>query len=142
MNHLENSKTVVGDPCTSATTTATLTLDTYGYDYASVDVVVDKSAVAGHTDASILSVLRLQQYDNTASTAAVYSVSLPDKSNAVTAKASVVRLDLDLRGKQRYIRVDATPSTTLRTNIVARLGKGKEGPYTADLKNVLSAFSG
>jgi hypothetical protein len=142
VNHLENSKTLVGDPCTSATTTATLTLDTLGYDYASIDVVVDKSAVAAHTDASILSVLRLQQYDSTASTAAVYSVSLPAKSNAVTNQPSVVRLDVDLRGKQRYLRVDATPSTTLRTNIVARLGKGEAGPDTAAKKNVLSAFSG
>jgi hypothetical protein len=40
------------------------------------------------------------------------------------------------------LKVDATPSTTLNTNIVARLGKGVEGPDNAAKKNVLSAFSG
>ena len=142
MNHLENSKTVVGDPCTSAATTATLTLDTLGYDYASVEVIVDKSSVAAHTSASILSVLTLSQGDSTAAGASVYTVAVPAASVAVTNQASVVRLDVDCRGKGRYLKVDATPATTLTTNIVARLGKGSNGPDTAAEKNVLSAFSG
>ena len=39
MNSLEATKTVVGTPCTSATTTATLTLDTLGFGLASVEVL-------------------------------------------------------------------------------------------------------
>ena len=142
MNYLENSKTVVGDPCTSAATTATLTLDTLGYDYASIEVVVAKSATAANTSASILNVLTLSQGDSTTAGSSVYTVAVPAASAAVTSQASVVRLDVDCRGKGRYLKIDATPATVLTTNIVARLGKGSNGPDTASEKNVLSAFSG
>ena len=143
MNHLEATKTVVGTPCTSATTTATLTLDTLGYDYASIDVIVDKSATAANTAASILSVLTLGQGDTTSAvTTAVYTVAVPSASVAVTAQPSVVRLDVDCRGKSRYLKVDATPATVLTTNIVARLGKGEIGPESASAKGALSKYSG
>ena len=142
MNYLENSKTVVGDPCTSAATTATLTLDTLGYDYASIEVVVAKSATPANTSASILNVLTLSQGDSTTAGSSVYTVAVPAASVAVTNQASVVRLDVDCRGKGRYLKIDATPATVLTTNIVARLGKGSNGPDTASEKNVLSAFSG
>ena len=142
MNYLENSKTVVGDPCTSAATTATLTLDTLGYDYASIEVVVAKSATPANTSASILNVLTLSQGDSTAAGSSVYTVAVPAASVAVTNQASVIRLDVDCRGKGRYLKIDATPATVLTTNIVARLGKGSNGPDTASEKNVLSAFSG
>ena len=142
MNYLENSKTVVGDPCTSAATTATLTLDTLGYDYASIEVVVAKSATPANTSASILNVLTLSQGDSTTAGSSVYTVAVPAASVAVTNQASVVRLDVDCRGKGRYLKIDATPATVLVTNIVARLGKGSNGPDTASEKNVLSAFSG
>jgi hypothetical protein len=142
VNYLENSKTVVGDPCTSAATTATLTLDTLGYDYASIEVIVAKSATLANTSASILNVLTLSQGDSTTAGSSVYTVAVPAASVAVTSQASVVRLDVDCRGKGRYLKIDATPATVLTTNIVARLGNGFNGPDTASEKNVLSAFSG
>jgi len=143
VNHLEATKTVVGTPCTSAATTATLTLDTLGYDYASIEVIVDKSSTAGHTANSILNVLSLKQGDVSNSvTTDVYTVSVPAASVAVTNQASVVRLDVDCRGKARYLKVDATPAVTLNTNIVARLGKGEKGADTAAEKGALSKFSG
>lgn len=142
MNFLESSKTVVGSVVTAANGTATLTLDTMGYAYASVDVVVGLSAIAAHTASSVLSVLTLTQGDTTAATASVYTVSVPAASVAVTSRASVVRLDVDLRGKSRFLKINATPSTTLPTTIVARLGKGEVGPETAADKGVLSKFSG
>ena len=142
MNHLEATKTVVGTPCTSAAVTATLTLDTLGYDYASIEVIVDKSSTAGHTANSILNVLTLTQGDTTAAGSSVYTVAVPAASVAVTNQASVVRLDVDCRGKSRYLKVDATPAVTLDTNIVARLGKGEVGPESASAKGVLAKYSG
>ena len=142
MNHLEATKTVVGTPCTSAAVTATLTLDTLGYDYASIEVIVDKSSTAGHTANSILNVLTLTQGDTTAAGSSVYTVAVPAASVAVTNQASVVRLDVDCRGKGRYLKVDATPAVTLDTNIVARLGKGEAGPESASAKGVLEKYSG
>jgi hypothetical protein len=143
VNHLEATKTVVGTPCTSAAVTATLTLDTLGYDYASIEVIVDKSSTAGHTANSILNVLSLKQGDVSNSvTTDVYTVSVPAASVAVTNQASVVRLDVDCRGKGRYLKVDATPAVTLNTNIVARLGKGEKGADSAAEKGALAKYSG
>jgi hypothetical protein len=142
VNHLEATKTVVGSTVTSAAGTATLTIDTLGYDYASVDVVVAVSATPANTSASILNVLTLSQGDTNTAGSSVYTVAAPDASVAVTAQPSVVRLDVDCRGKGRYLKVDATPATSLPTTIVARLGKGEKGPESAADKGVLAKYSG
>ena len=142
MNALEYTKTVVGTTVTSAAGTATLTIDTLGYAYASVDVLVATSSTPANTSASILNVLTLTQGDTTTAGASVYTVAVPAASVAVTAQPSVVRLDVDLRGKSRYLKVDATPATSLATTIVARLGKGQEGPESAFAKGVLAKYAG
>ena len=142
MNSLEATKTVVGTPCTSAATTATLTLDTLGFGLASVEVIVDKSSTAGHTAASILNVLKCVHYDSTAATSATFTVTLPAASVAVTNQASVVRFDVSMAGKGRYLKVDATPAASLNTNIVARLGNGEDAPSTDSQKNVLGSYAG
>lgn len=142
MNFLEATKTVVGTPCTSAATTATLTLDTLGWSYASVEVIVDKSSTASHTAASILNVLTLTTGDTTTAGSAVYTVAAPAASVAVTSQASIIRLDVDMRGKGRYLKIDATPAASLNTNIVARLARGEIGPDTTTEMGVLAKYSG
>lgn len=142
MNFLENSRTVVGTTVTSAAGTATLTIDRLGYDYASIDVIVAVSATPANTSASILNVLTLSGGDTTTAGTSIYTVAAPAASAAVTAQPSVVRFDIDLRGKGRYVKVDATPATSLATTIVARLGKGEVGPETASAKGVLAKYSG
>jgi len=84
---------------------------------------------------------RTRRPANTAGTS-VYTVAVPAASVAVTAQPSVVRLDVDCRGKGRYLKVDATPATSLPTTIVARLGKGEKGPESAADKGVLAKYSG
>lgn len=142
MNHLEATKTVVGTFCATSATTATLTLDTLGFRHASIDVIVAKSSTAGHTAASILNVLTLTQGDTTAAADSVYTVAVPAASVAVTNEPSVVRLDVDLRGKKRYVKVEATPAAALTTEIVARLSKAEIGPSNASGKGALSAYAG
>ena len=142
MNFLESTKTVVGSTVTSAAGTATLTVDTLGYAYASVDVLVATSATPANTAASILNVLTLSQGDTNTAGSSVYTVAAPAASLAVTAQPSVVRLDVDLRGKSRYLKVDATPASSLATTIVCRLGKGEVGPESASAKGALSKYSG
>lgn len=142
MNFLENSKTVVGSSAAGTAGTATLTIDTLGYAYASIDVVVAKSATAAHTAASILNTLTLSQGDTTAAGNTVYSVAVPDASAAVTSQPSVVRFDIDLRGKSRYVKVDASAVGTLATTIVARLGKAEDGVDTTTQMGVLSKYTG
>jgi len=142
MNFLESTKTLVGSTVTSAAGTATLTVDTLGYAYASVDVVVAQSATLANTAASVLNVLTLSQGDTNTAGSSVYTVAVPAASVAVTAQPSVVRLDVDLRGKGRYLKVDATPASSLATTIVCRLGKGAVGPESASAKGALANYSG
>lgn len=142
MNFLESSQTVVGTTVTSAALTATLTIDRLGYDYASIDVIVATSTTPANTSASILNILTLSQGDTTTAGSSVYTVAVPAASVAVTARPSVVRFDVDCRGKGRYLKVDATPATALATTIVARLGRGEVGPETASAKGVLAKYSG
>ena len=142
MNALEATKTVVGDSAAGTAGTATLTIDTLGWGYASIDVIVAKSSTAGHTAASVLNTLTLLQGDTTAATSAVYTVAAPAASVAVTSQASVVRFDVDLNGTKRYLKVDASAVGTLATNIVARLGQGEIGPDTASESGLLAKYAG
>lgn len=142
MNFIENTKTVVGTTVTSAAATATLTIDTLGYAYASVDVIVAVSATPANTSASILNVLSLSGGETTTAGSSIYTVAVPSASAAVTAQPSVVRMDIDLRGRGRYVKVDATPATALATTIVARLSKGEIGPDSASEMGALAKYSG
>ncbi len=142
MNFIENTKTVVGTTVTSAAATATLTIDTLGYAYASVDVIVAVSTTPANTAASILNVLTLSGGETTTAGSSIYTVAAPAASAAVTAQPSVVRLDIDLRGKGRYVKVDATPATALATTIVARLSKGEISPDSASEMGALAKYSG
>lgn len=142
MNFIENTKTVVGTTVTSAAATATLTIDTLGYAYASVDVIVAVSTTPANTAASILNVLSLSGGETTTAGSSIYTVAAPAASAAVTAQPSVVRFDIDLRGKGRYVKVDATPATALATTIVARLSKGEVGPDSASEMGALAKYSG
>ncbi len=142
MNFIENTKTVVGTTVTSAAATATLTIDTLGYAYASVDVIVAVSTTPANTAASILNVLTLSGGETTTAGSSIYTVAAPAASAAVTAQPSVVRFDIDLRGKGRYVKVDATPATALATTIVARLSKGEVGPDSASEMGALAKYSG
>jgi hypothetical protein len=142
VNFIENTKTVVGTTVTSAAATATLTIDTLGYAYASVDVIVAVSTTPANTAASILNVLSLSGGETTTAGSSIYTVAAPAASAAVTAQPSVVRFDIDLRGKGRYVKVDATPATALATTIVARLSKGEVGPDSASEMGALAKYSG
>lgn len=142
MNHLEATKTVVS---TSFGTAATLVIDTLGYDYASVDAIygptVASSAVANtFTLRAGDTVAGLASYTSTYSVAAATAVAT---SVSQTSSSTVVRLDIDLRGKPRYIEVATTvPSTSARAVIVGRLGKGEKGADTAAEKGAAVKFSG
>jgi hypothetical protein len=142
VNFIENTKTVVGTTVTSAAATATLTIDTLGYAYASVDVIVAVSTTPANTAASILNALSLSGGETTTAGSSIYTVAAPAASAAVTAQPSVVRLDIDLRGRGRYVKVDATPATALATTIVARLSKGEVGPDSASEMGALAKYSG
>jgi hypothetical protein len=149
VNHLEATKSVVGhSENLTAAQTHTLTVDTLGYDYVSLDVCQEPWANAGYTSQAAFTVLKLEESDNNSSYSNVtefvgggtggFTIPTP----TATAGDVVVRMDVDCRGKKRYLKLTATPYTTGTVYTVARLGKGNDGPVSASSKNVNATVSG
>jgi hypothetical protein len=137
MNHLESTKTVasIGTADTATDATFSHTIDTLGYDYASVDVVLEANAAS---TSAMAKTLRLQQSDVDAATSYAnitafvgggtggFTIPTTSLSNA----SNVVRFNVDMRGKRRYLRVQATPEASSVVCSVVRLGKGEVGPVS------------
>jgi hypothetical protein len=146
MNRLENTKTVASlsdDITTSAT--HSMEIDTLGFKVASIDVAFEKVAAAG-TSSAVALVLKLQHGDTTSTYADLSgyvggtSFTIPTPAN--TTADTVVRFDVDLRGKRRYLKVLATGNATGSVYSVARLGKPEDGPDTAAEKGAAVAIVG
>lgn len=149
MNHLEATKTVAGhSENLTASQTHTLTVDSLGYEYLSIDVAQEAWGNAGFTSQASFTVLKLAESDDNSTFADVTAFvgggsggfTLPTPSS--TAADVIVRLDSDLRGRKRYLKVTATPYTTGTVYTVARLGKGHAGPVSASEKGVNVTVSG
>ena len=149
MNHLEATKSVVGHTQDlTAAQTHTMTIDTLGYEYVSLDVCQEAWGNAGYTSQAAFTVLKLADSEDNSSYSDVtafvgggtggFTIPTP----TATAGDVVVRMDVDCRGKKRYLKVTATPYTTGTVYTVARLGKGVDGPVSASSKNVNATVSG
>jgi len=149
VNHLENSKSVASAIATGSSVaagTVALTVDTREWDYLSVDAVFSTAAASS----AVASILTLKAADTEATLAdytGTYDVSgvtsAANTSAAQTAGVNVVRFDLDLRGKPRYISFAAAPNDTDASVIlVGRLGKGANGPDNASEAGLLQKYSG
>jgi len=147
MNALEGSKTAAklssGDIATNATHQHAI--DTLGFDYASIDVCFEPVAAAG-TNSSVAIALTLQQGDTTSSytdvTGFVGGTSFTIPTPSDTESTSVVRFNVDMRGKKRYLNVYATPNAASPVVSVARLGKPEETPVAATAAGVDVFVSG
>jgi hypothetical protein len=131
VNHLEGTKTVakVG-VAVAANATHSHEIDTLGADYASIDVVFSAFTA---TTSSYASVLKLQQSNTSGSGQAdVSGFSITAGAGSTTGgTGAVARFNVDLRGKQRYLTVVATPGNAATISTVARLGKQEDMPITA-----------
>lgn len=119
--------------------TCTLTLDTLGFDHASIDVIYGPAA----STSSVSQTLTLRQDDASngsfADTVSGFTGDLKPAIYAgqtVTDTMTVSRLEIDCRGKKRYLRVQASPNTDTVIVVAARLSKAEEGPYDATTKGV------
>lgn len=149
MNHLEATKSVVGHTENlTAAQTHTLVIDRLGYEYVSLDVGQEPWTNAGYTSQAAFTVLKLSESDDNSSYSDVtafvgggtggFTIPTP----TATAGDVVVRMDVDCRGRKRYLKVTATPYTTGTVYTVARLGKGNDGPVSASAKGVNATVSG
>lgn len=149
MNHLEATKSVVGHTENlTAAQTHTLVIDRLGYEYVSLVVGQEAWGNAGFTSQASFTVLKLSESDDNSSYSDVTAFvgggtggfTLPTPT--ATAGDVVVRMDVDCRGKKRYLKLTATPYTTGTVYTVARLGKGNDGPVSASQKGVNVTVSG
>jgi len=131
VNHLEGTKTVAKVSVAVATSgTHSHEIDTYGADYASIDVVFSTFTAA---TTSYASVLKLQQSNTSGSGQAdVSGFTITAGAGATTGSTgAVARFNVDMRGKSRYLTVVATPGNASTIATVARLGKQEDMPITA-----------
>lgn len=148
MIHSQNHR-VVGDVPTAAigaTATATLTIDTLGYDHASI--VVLRAANASTVFANAI---RVEESDESSAnysnvTALVGGgtggFSIPAIAASATGSASILKLDVDTKAKKRYLKVSYTPGASATVAIVANLGRGEVSPETNAQAGVIGRVVG
>jgi hypothetical protein len=134
MIHAQNDKVVSALPAgvTASNETATLTIDTVGYDHASIAVMRASNAAT-----TFASVLKVEESDDNASYANVTALvgggtggfTIPAVS--ATGSVSVVKLDVDTKARKRYLKVSMTPSTAVNVAMSARLSRAEVAPATA-----------
>ena len=145
MKQHENDKVVAAVPAsvTGSSETATLTIDTLGYDHASVTVLR-----AANANTVFASVLRVQESDDNTAYSNVTALvgggtggfTIP--TVPVTTAASVVKMDIDTRSKKRYLRVSVTPTTAVNVAISARLAKAGVTPTNASEAGAVAWVTG
>lgn len=130
MIHAQNHKVVASVPASVGTSAVTLTIDTLGYDHASVEVLR-----ASNASTVFASVLKVEHSDDNSSYSDVSGLvggtdfTIPAVSD--TSAVSVVKLDVDTKAKKRYLKVTATPAVSVNTVVAARLSRGEVAPVTA-----------
>lgn len=148
MNHLEGTKTSarISPNMSSSTAVHTHEIDTYGSEYASIDVVVNHFTAS---IASYASTLKLQQSDVSGSgqtDLTGFTVTAgAGRTTGNGLNGGACRLNVDLRGKKRYLTVVYSPPGTgplVTVATVARLGKMQDMPTTAASAGVDNFVSG
>ena len=137
MSNMQSKQVIPFVPVsTAASATTTGNIDTLGFDYATIDVILD---TASATTAVIA--LKLSECDTT-----VVS-SFADVSGAVGGTDFTLpvgpaatgtwgmKFNVDLRARKRYLKLTITPGTTAIVAAVANLTKG-DGPVNTTSANV------
>jgi len=129
MIHAQMEKVVAAVPTAVGSSAVTLTIDSLGYDYASVTVLR-----ASNASTVFASVLKIEESDDNSSFSNVTGLvggtdfTIPVVSD--TASAAIVKLDVDTKARKRYLKVTATPAVSVNTVVSARLSRG-DVPTTA-----------
>lgn len=145
MIHAQNHKVVAELPTAAvgSTATATLTIDTIGYDHASVTVLR-----ASNASTVFANVVKVEESDDNSSYSNVTALvgggtggfSIPAVSN--TSSAAILKFDIDTRAKKRYLKVSYTPGATATVAMVARLGRAEESPVSNSDAGVIGRVVG
>ena len=140
MNHLEATKTVVKIASVAVDGGSfSHEIDTYGADYVSVDVCYSTFTATSSAYATSLKV----QHSDTAGSGQqdVPGLTVTPVAGRTTGN-HVCRLNVDMRGKKRYLTVVGNPAKPATVASVARLGKVEDEPYDATSAGVSNYVSG
>lgn len=127
------ARTLVLAPITAATTARTASLDTQGAEYVSIVVTIGAQANTNATPVA----LNLKENDDNSTTWSTFSSSFSTTVTNTTAKVAV--LNVDMKGRKRYLQLSITPDTTTNgavlSTAVASLDKSYRGASsgTADV---------
>lgn len=142
-------KTVIAIIPISKTNGATATgeaIDTVGYDFAAISVFAHTADVVSNT----LSVLKIEEGDTTSSyatfTGAVQTTDYTVGTTAFTtfgagSNQNVWTFLVDCRSRKRYLRVSASPQTTMIIGGLAMLHRAEQAPITATKAGALNLIS-
>ena len=144
MTDSQNHRVVAELPAAAigATATAALTIDTVGYDYASITVLR-----ASNSSTTFANVLKVEQSDSSGSDysnltpfvmGTTGGFTVPAITAAGTASTSVVKLDINTKALKRYLKVSYTPGASANVAITGRLSRGEASPANASQANVLA----
>ena len=145
MIHAQNHKVVAELPTAAvgSTATASLTIDTRGYDHASVTVLR-----ASNASTVFANVVKVEESDDNSSYSNVTALvgggtggfTIPAVSN--TSTAAVLKFDIDTKAKKRYLKVSYTPGVTATVAIVGRLGRAEVSPESNSDAGVIGRVVG
>jgi hypothetical protein len=145
MIHAQNHKVVAELPAAAigSTATATLTIDTRGWDHCSLTVIR-----ASNASTVFAAAVKVEESDNNSDYSNVTALvgggtggfSIPAVSN--TSAAAVLKMDIDTKAKKRYLKVSYTPGASATVAIVGRLGRGEESPVSASDAGVIGLVKG
>jgi hypothetical protein len=146
MIHSQNHKVVAELPTAAvgSTATATLTIDTIGYDHLSMTVLR-----ASNASTVFANVVKVEESDESGAnfsnvTALVGGgtggFTIPAVSN--TSTAAILKFDIDTRAKKRYLKVSYTPGASATVAIVGRLGRPEESPASNSDAGVIGRVVG
>ena len=126
------SKVVINDSGVTNGETATGNIDTLGYDWLTLDVMMTTSNDTTNNP----STLKLSESDDTVVTNfANISGAVGDTDFTIpaadTSASAIYKFNVDLRGRKRYIKLSVTPVTTQGVHAIANLGLGDEAPVAA-----------
>lgn len=136
MIHAQNEKQMIliCDGAVAANATATGYIDTLGYDYCSISVC----ATTSNGTTNNFSTLTLSEGQTTAAWTAIAAFTGDDTTDGFTIPDAdtsnpqvVAMLNVDLRKRERYLYLAATPLTTQAICALARLGYADETPTSA-----------
>ncbi len=136
---------VISQASTTNAATASGNIDTLGYEYASIDVIMATSDDTTNNP----TVLKLADSDDTVvSNFADIAAFVGDDAagftvpDAVTAGNWGVKFNVDLRGRKRWLKVSISPLTTQVITCIANLFRGDVAPVNTTDANVKALVSG